>query len=30
MSKTIASEPYVDEEIVGKFVGAWRKSGFLQ
>jgi hypothetical protein len=30
VSPTIASEPYVNEEIVGKFVEAWRKSGFLQ
>lgn len=29
-SPTIASEPYVDEAVVGKFVEAWRRSGFLQ
>jgi hypothetical protein len=28
-SPTIASAPYVDENIVGKFVEAWRKTGFL-
>jgi hypothetical protein len=28
-SPTIASAPNVDEEVVGKFIAAWRKTGFL-
>ncbi|KAJ9094096.1 hypothetical protein QFC21_006197 [Naganishia friedmannii] len=28
-SPTIASAPFVDENIIGKFVEAWRKTGFL-